>query len=86
MDTYGDFDLAGCLISEKHDGVQTRWDGEKLTSRDGKRINAPPGFLAALPKKPTRDELWAGRGICLQSKTESPIIWRVNHGTEQPPT
>lgn len=61
-----DSDLLNCtcraLMSEKFDGIQGRWDGKRLTTRTGRRINAPADFLAELPTFPFVGELWLGRG------------------------
>src|ERR1700744_3644593 len=48
-------------VSEKLDGVRGYWDGEKLLTRGGQRINAPPWFTANWPKTALDGELWAGR-------------------------
>ena len=49
-------------VSEKLDGVRAYWDGERLRSRKGNPINAPPWFVAHLPRVPLDGELWMGRG------------------------
>ncbi|WP_211474476.1 DNA ligase [Collimonas humicola] len=53
--------LADYWVSEKLDGVRGYWDGEKLLTRGGQRINAPPWFTANWPKTALDGELWAGR-------------------------
>ncbi len=54
--------LADYWVSEKYDGVRGFWDGEKLLTRGGERVNAPAWFTAGWPKTPMDGELWAGRG------------------------
>ena len=54
--------LADYWVSEKYDGVRGYWDGEKLLTRGGERIQAPDWFIAGWPKVPLDGELWAGRG------------------------
>ena len=49
-------------VSEKLDGVRAYWDGERLRSRKGNPINAPPWFVEHLPRVPLDGELWMGRG------------------------
>ena len=49
-------------VSEKLDGVRAYWDGERLRSRKGNPISAPPWFVAHLPRVPLDGELWMGRG------------------------
>lgn len=51
------------LMSEKFDGIQGRWDGKRLTTREGKPIVAPAWFTKELPKgTPLVGELWMGNG------------------------
>ena len=57
-----DVDLDRYWVSEKLDGVRAYWDGERLRSRKGNRINAPPWFVAHFPRVPLDGELWMGRG------------------------
>ncbi|MDD5330647.1 MAG: DNA ligase [Sulfuricella sp.] len=57
-----DIPLAGYLVSEKFDGVRGYWDGEKLLTRGGERIEAPGWFTAGWPNFPMDGELWVGRG------------------------
>ncbi|CAN5266136.1 DNA ligase [soil metagenome] len=54
--------LADYWVSEKYDGVRGYWDGEKLLTRGGERVNAPDWFTAGWPKIPLDGELWAGHG------------------------
>jgi DNA ligase 1 len=54
--------LADYWVSEKYDGVRGFWDGQKLLTRGGQRINAPAWFTANWPTTPMDGELWAGRG------------------------
>lgn len=49
-------------VSEKLDGVRARWDGQRLISRGGYRIVAPPWFTQDWPQHPMDGELWGGRG------------------------
>lgn len=49
-------------ISEKLDGVRAYWDGSRLFTRAGNRINTPEWFTAGWPSQPLDGELWAGRG------------------------
>lgn len=53
--------LADYWVSEKLDGVRGYWDGKKLLTRGGQRINAPPWFTAGWPETALDGELWAGR-------------------------
>ena len=55
-------DVTNYLASEKLDGVRAVWDGETLSFRSGKTINAPRWFLERLPKTPLDGELWIGHG------------------------
>lgn len=55
-------DPAGMQASEKLDGINARWDGQTLWTRDGKRIDAPAWFTEGLPDVALCGELWAGRG------------------------
>lgn len=57
-----DVDPAAYLVSEKFDGVRAVWDGRTLLHRSGRRVAAPPSFLASLPSCPLDGELWLGRG------------------------
>lgn len=49
-------------VSEKFDGVRGYWDGEKLRTRAGTLIQAPPWFTQGWPAQALDGELWAGRG------------------------
>lgn len=53
--------LAEYWVSEKMDGARGYWDGEKLLTRRGQPIYAPPWFTANWPKMTLDGELWAGR-------------------------
>ena len=55
-------DLDRYWVSEKLDGVRAYWDGERLLSRKGNPINAPPWFVEHYPRVPLDGELWMGRG------------------------
>ncbi|MCZ8075858.1 MAG: DNA ligase [Paucibacter sp.] len=56
-------DLSRYLVSEKFDGVRAYWTGERLLSRQGLVLAAPPSVLARLPpQQPLDGELWMGRG------------------------
>lgn len=57
-----DVDLSAYWVSEKYDGVRGYWDGERLITRGGNPVQAPPWFTAGWPKHPMDGELWAGRG------------------------
>ena len=69
-------------VSEKYDGVRGYWDGEKLLTRGGQRINAPAWFTAGWPATPLDGELWAGRGQFPQAvstvRQQTPVdaAWR----------
>ncbi|MDQ3058542.1 MAG: DNA ligase [Pseudomonadota bacterium] len=69
-------------VSEKYDGVRGYWDGEKLLTRGGERINAPPWFTAGWPKVALDGELWAGRGqfpkavSTVRQQTPNDEAWR----------
>ncbi|WP_303909195.1 DNA ligase [Thiohalomonas denitrificans] len=52
----------GWWLSEKYDGVRGYWNGERMLSCNGMRINIPDFFSATLPPFPVDGELWAGRG------------------------
>lgn len=49
-------------LSEKYDGLRAYWDGQRLLTRGGEVIAAPPWFTAGWPPEPLDGELWAGRG------------------------
>ena len=56
-------DPTGWLLSEKLDGMRCCYDGEKLWTRQGNEVYAPPSLLARLPAGVALDgELWLGRG------------------------
>ena len=53
---------AGCS-REKLDGMRCCYDGQKLWTRQGNEVYAPPSLLARLPAGVALDgELWLGRG------------------------
>lgn len=56
-------DLSQYWVSEKLDGVRTRWDGTHLISRGGNVFAAPEWFTAGFPAIPLDGELWIGRGL-----------------------
>lgn len=57
-----DCDVRGWWMSEKLDGVRGYWDGRQLWSKNGRQLQAPPEFCAALPPFAVEGELWGGRG------------------------
>jgi len=59
--------LADYWISEKYDGVRAYWDGRRLHTRGGERIEAPSWFTAGWPAQAMDGELWAGRGNFAQA-------------------
>lgn len=75
--------LADYWVSEKYDGVRGYWDGEKLWTRGGERVNAPPWFTAGWPRVPMDGELWAGRGqfskavSTVRQQTPNDEAWRA---------
>lgn len=75
--------LADYWVSEKFDGVRGYWDGEKLLTRGGERIEAPAWFTADWPKQPLDGELWVARGHFLaavstiRQKTPDDTAWRA---------
>lgn len=50
------------LMSVKYDGIQGRWNGRTLTTREGNPISAPVWFIRQLPRRPLVGELWMGNG------------------------
>ncbi|MEO6919133.1 MAG: DNA ligase [Collimonas sp.] len=74
--------LADYWVSEKMDGARGYWDGEKLLTRGGQRINAPPWFTANWPKVALDGELWAGRAqfshavSTVRRQTPDDAAWR----------
>lgn len=54
--------LAEYWVSEKYDGVRGYWDGQRLLTRGGQPVIAPPWFTAGWPAVAMDGELWAGRG------------------------
>jgi DNA ligase 1 len=75
--------LADYLVSEKLDGVRGYWDGDKLLTRGGERIEAPDWFTAGWPDFPMDGELWVGRGqfasavSIVRTKTPDDAAWRT---------
>lgn len=53
--------IDGWLVSEKLDGIRAYWDGHKLLSRQGHKINAPDWFIKDLPPFELDGELWMER-------------------------
>lgn len=80
-----DTQLADYLVSEKYDGVRGYWDGEKLLTRGGERIEAPGWFTAGLPNFPMDGELWVGRGkfvsavSIVRQQTPDDAAWHTLH-------
>ena len=80
-----DTPLADYLVSEKLDGVRGYWDGEKLLTRGGERIEAPGWFTAGWPDFPLDGELWVGRGqfsnavSIVRQRTPDDAAWRTLH-------
>jgi DNA ligase-1 len=82
MELYNGQDLTGWWVSEKFDGVQGVWDGEKLRTRTGNEIVAPEWWTRHLPKRELTGELWIGRGcfdltrsIVMSKKAEDSQYW-----------
>jgi DNA ligase-1 len=79
----GDTPLADYLVSEKYDGVRGYWDGTKLLTRGGERIEAPAWFTAGWPDFPMDGELWVGRGqfasavSIVRQRTPDDAAWRT---------
>lgn len=80
-----DTPLADYLVSEKYDGVRGYWDGSKLLTRGGERVEAPAWFTAGWPAFPMDGELWAGRGkfasavSIVRQQTPDDDAWRTMH-------
>lgn len=78
-----DTPLADYLVSEKLDGVRGYWDGEKLLTRGGERIEAPGWFTAGWPDFPLDGELWVGREkfasavSIVRQQTPDDAAWRM---------
>lgn len=74
--------LKDYLVSEKLDGVRAYWDGEKLLTRGGERIAAPPWFTTGWPDTPLDGELWMARGqfsatvSAIRQRTPDDAAWR----------
>jgi DNA ligase-1 len=79
------FPLADYWVSEKFDGVRGYWDGEKLLTRGGERIAAPPWFTAGWPDTPLDGELWVARGqfsaavSTIRQQMPDDAAWRALH-------
>ena len=75
-------DLDRYWVSEKLDGVRAYWDGERLLSRKGNPINAPPWFVEHYPRVPLDGELWMGRGAferlsgAVRRQVPDDALWR----------
>jgi DNA ligase-1 len=54
-------DITQYLVSEKLDGVRGYWDGHKLYTRQGNRINTPHWFTKNWPIRKLDGELWINR-------------------------
>lgn len=69
-------------ISEKFDGLRGYWDGQRLLTRGGETVQAPPWFTAGWPAHPMDGELWAGRGrferalSTVRQQTPDDAAWR----------
>ena len=80
-----DITLADYWVSEKYDGMRGYWDGEKLLTRGGERVEAPVWFTAGWPKIPLDGELWVGRGqfsnavSTVRKKIPDEAQWRTLH-------
>ena len=59
---HADIKLADYYVSEKLDGVRARWDGKRLTSRNGIVFAAPSWFTRGFPDQIMDGELWIARG------------------------
>lgn len=60
--SYSGETVDGWLASEKYDGIRVLWTGEKLFSRQGKRLHAPATWTENFPPFALDGELWRGRG------------------------
>lgn len=54
-------EINGWHMSEKLDGIRAYWDGKKLISKNGNKINAPKWFIKNFPKFELDGELWTKR-------------------------
>lgn len=63
----GQVAVSGWLMSEKLDGVRGYWDGERLWSKNHRRLHPPEEFIRDLPPFPLEGELWAGRNRFAES-------------------
>lgn len=82
--TFAGQDVAGWIMQEKFDGARAIWDGSKLWTRNGNRIDAPDWWTKSLPAGIALDgELWAGRGgfgkVLSILKKKAPTVddWRA---------
>ena len=57
-----DLNIQAYWVSEKYDGIRAHWDGQRLYSRQGVPIDAPPWFTHGWPDQALDGELWRGRG------------------------
>ncbi|MGH8175713.1 MAG: DNA ligase [Steroidobacter sp.] len=79
---HADVDLSDYWVSEKYDGIRAWWDGEKLLTRAGNVIHAPPWFTQGWPLTPLDGELWIGRGqfeavsATVRDATPDDAAWR----------
>jgi DNA ligase-1 len=55
-------DPTGWWISEKLDGVRGYWTGNRMVTRTGHVLPAPPWFTGNFPDFPLDGELWIGHG------------------------
>ncbi|MBK1717127.1 DNA ligase [Thiocystis violacea] len=75
-------ELSDYWVSEKLDGVRAYWDGTRLISRGGQRIETPDWFTADFPSVPLDGELWMGRGTfeqlsgTVRRQEPDPQAWR----------
>lgn len=74
--------LSDYWISEKFDGLRGYWDGQRLLTRGGETVHAPPWFTAGWPSHAMDGELWAGRGrfeqalSTVRQQTPDDAAWR----------
>lgn len=62
LDELDALDLTGATMTEKYDGIQGCWDGQRLTTRNGTPLNPPQWWLDLMPKTAAIGELWLGPG------------------------
>ncbi|SEG83915.1 DNA ligase [Marinobacterium lutimaris] len=77
-------DSPAYFVSEKLDGVRTRWTGTELRTRSGFTIQAPESLKAGLPPVPMDGELWLGRarfsemsGLIQRADPQDPLWQQV---------